>query len=107
LQKDFEKAAREFELYLHHYADGKYAAVAQKWKDMSMKELQYRLEYHDNNNAETEDSPRLFEQEKSNTLFEDNEQLGYEEGETIIDENAEVQGFLDTQGIILENVTEL
>ncbi|HNR89751.1 MAG TPA: tetratricopeptide repeat protein [Spirochaetota bacterium] len=44
LSKRFDLAAREFQNYLTHYPYGKYASIAREWKNMSTKEILYRIE---------------------------------------------------------------
>lgn len=44
LSKRFDLAAREFQTYLKNWPDGRHAATARKWKNMSTKELLYRID---------------------------------------------------------------
>ncbi len=42
LTKRYEFAAREFQIYLDKYPNGKFTRIAKKWRDMSEKEILYR-----------------------------------------------------------------
>lgn len=44
MSKRFDLAAREFQAYLRNYPTGQYAVTAREWKNMSTKELLYRIE---------------------------------------------------------------
>ncbi len=44
LTKRFDLAAREFQRYMRNYPNGKYANIASEWKNMSTKELLYRIQ---------------------------------------------------------------
>ncbi len=44
MSKRFDLAAREFQTYLRNYPAGPYASTAREWKNMSTKELLYRIE---------------------------------------------------------------
>ena len=43
MNKKFDLAAKEFQKYLRNYPSGKYAKLARDWKEMSTKELLYRI----------------------------------------------------------------
>ena len=47
MMKSFGLAAKEFQLYISHFPNGKHQKVAYKWKDMSTKELMYQVEKED------------------------------------------------------------
>ena len=42
--KKFDLAAREFQKYLEQYPHGRHNETAKKWKEMSTKEILYRIE---------------------------------------------------------------
>ncbi len=44
LIKNYDLAAREFQLYLNAYPGGRYAGIARKWKGMSTQEILYRVQ---------------------------------------------------------------
>ena len=41
--KKFDLAAREFQLYIRYYPNGRHIAIARKWYDMCLRELEYKL----------------------------------------------------------------
>lgn len=43
LSKKFDLAAREFQIYINDYPNGRHISTAKKWKDMSTKEILYRI----------------------------------------------------------------
>ncbi|OHD63004.1 MAG: hypothetical protein A2176_09255 [Spirochaetes bacterium RBG_13_51_14] len=44
LMKKFDLAAREFQVYLNGYPNGRYSETARKWKSMSTQEMLYRIQ---------------------------------------------------------------
>jgi len=43
MMKNYDLAAREFQIYLNHYPRGRYRHTARQWKKMTKKEIIYRL----------------------------------------------------------------
>jgi hypothetical protein len=52
--KKYDLAAREFEIYLKDYPKGRHADTAREWKEMSTRELMYRI----NNRTRDDESYR-------------------------------------------------
>ncbi len=59
MMKKFDLAAREFQIYMDSYPKGKFTATAKKWKDMSTKEIMYRINNKtlDRNNTDETEEP--------------------------------------------------
>ncbi len=55
----FDLAAREFQTYLRDYPGGKHADTARKWKEMSTKEILYRIEDGMADSGETEEDKSI------------------------------------------------
>ncbi|MBN2401384.1 MAG: tetratricopeptide repeat protein [Spirochaetes bacterium] len=110
--KRFDLAAREFQLYLHHYSRGKYAPVAKNWKEMSTKELLFRIQNKQLPDAsETmsakEEEFRAAPKKQIQKKFDDELE---EDLESDIDEEISGEYYIDTlkdNGIEVENVAEL
>lgn len=106
VSKRFDLAAREFQVYLEQHPTGKYAPIAKNWKEMSTKELLYRIQ--------TKKLPEVNEipKEKQEQMIETpkKEREGLEEDKsTEKDEEISGEYFKDTLNnrIELENVAEL
>ncbi|NTW36465.1 MAG: tetratricopeptide repeat protein [Syntrophobacteraceae bacterium] len=97
LDKRFDLAAREFQTYLKNYPGGRHAATAREWKNMSTKELLYRIESKKVPDAAEEDGG-IDEGEEKRI---DSAREGDEEVAGDFDETG------DVKGIELENVAEL
>lgn len=93
MSKRFELAAREFQVYLKDYQNGKHSNLAKEWKSMSTKELLYKLE----NSA-----PKTGEVDSEDDNSDDNA----EDDETAGTNDEEVSGQLQIN-VIHENVAEL
>ncbi len=107
--KRFDLAAREFQIYLDQYHNGKYAHIAKEWKEMSTKELLLRIE--NQKLPETKKAPAP--EKKENAVKEEpannnqsDEQLEEEDTEG---QDEEISGDYnaDYNKIKLENVAEL
>jgi hypothetical protein len=59
MSKRFDLAAREFQVYLRDYPRGKYSDVASEWKNMSTRELLYRIESQKLPDAEEHETPSV------------------------------------------------
>ncbi len=97
LGKRFDLAAREFQTYLRNYPNGRNAAVAKQWKNMSTKELLYRIE--------NKKVPDDIDEEKGMKQNEEKRIDRLQEGDEEVagDYNAET----GTDDLELENVAEL
>ena len=112
--KRFDLAAREFQVYLQHYPNGKYAAVAKNWKDMSTKELLFRIqnkklpEAKDMTEAKEEEikvSPKK-QETVDEELEEDTDIVSEEEKDEEISGEYNKDSLIDRR-IEMENVAEL
>lgn len=98
MMKQYDKAAKQFQIYIEQYEKGKYIERARQWKEASVKELtvQYRLENEENQVV-------------------DNGDLGLSSSSDMEDDkmyNSEVKGEYyivpgKDQKVYLENVTEI
>jgi len=105
--RKFDLAAREFQRYLSTYPGGRYAHVARQWKNMSTKELLYRIEAQrlpsvqnrEERSPDSEDSAPQQQQQNENEFGD----LGDEE----ISGTDEFRTTDGGERINLENVAEL
>ncbi len=117
--KRFDLAARDFQLYLQYYPNGKYAAIARNWKEMSTKELLFSIQNKKLPDAgettkakdEIQETPKKLEKRQEKKSEKQDEELeedtGLEKGK---DEEISGEYYKDTfinNGIELENVAEL
>ncbi len=58
LMKNFDLAAREFQIYLNTYPRGRHVETARKWKGMSTKEILYRVQNRMLDTDGESDAPR-------------------------------------------------
>ncbi|HOO73120.1 MAG TPA: tetratricopeptide repeat protein [Spirochaetota bacterium] len=71
MEKKFDLASREFQTYINRYPNGKHIETAKKWKEMSTKEILYRIqkdrvpEDYDESGDEIESVPQSDEPEAS------------------------------------------
>lgn len=106
--KRFDLAAREFQVYLQHYPTGKYAPIARNWKEMSTKELLFRIENKKLPDVKKARKPEIKEEELEEVPLEEDEELE----EVIIGEDEEIVGdyyedIINGRRIEFENVAEL
>lgn len=105
--RKFDLAAREFQRYLSNYPRGRYSHVARQWKNMSTKELLYRIEAQrlpsvqnrEERSSDSEDSAPQQQQQNENEFGD----LGDEE----ISGTDEFRTTDGGERINLENVAEL
>ena len=112
--KRFDLAAREFQVYLQQYSNGKYAPVARNWKDMSTKELLFRIQ--NKKLPDVKDTTEAKEQEmktapkqqlkQDEELEEDNDNVLEEEKDEEISGEYYKDSLIDSR-IEMENVAEL
>ncbi len=104
--KKFDLAAREFQIYLRHYPNGIHAKIARNWKDMSTKELLYRIKSKKLPKAKPK--PKKPEPEEDELELEDDE---LEADELDIEQDEEIFGnqyqYIHGNKVRLENVAEL
>ncbi len=115
VSKRFDLAAREFDLYLQNYPNGKYKSIAGNWKDMSTKELLFRIQTK--KLPEAKELPKLKEEPLKETPKNKDRELGEDSGAEKDEEisggyDEEISGdyyndTLNGERIELENVAEL
>jgi TolA-binding protein len=110
VSKRFDLAAREFEIYLQSYSNGKYRSIASNWKDMSTKELLYRIQTK--KLPEAKDLPKVKEEQLKEDTKSGDEGLEEESGsDKNQEQDEEISGNYDDtfngERIELENVAEL
>ena len=81
MRKQFDLAAREFQIYINHYPRGRHISTARQWKDMSQREILYRIKDRmlpeTKNEGEEEDSD--FNSEGVSQKIADKEDQEFEE----------------------------
>ncbi len=107
--KKFDLAAREFQTYLRHYPNGIHARIARNWKEMSTKELLYRIKSKKPPKTIKPKKPVQEEVEDELELELEDEELLEEEGDVEKDEEISGNQYQKMYGekIRLENVAEL
>lgn len=110
--KRFDLAAKEFQIYLNQYSNGKYANIARSWKEMSTKELLLRIKARKAPELEKEEEGKELEEEelkieepKTGEKVKPEEELEEENDEEISGDYYEDNIYGDK--IKLENVAEL
>lgn len=105
MEKKFDLAAREFQTYIEKYPGGKNIETARKWKEMSTKEIMYRIEKdrlpEDDDSGEVE--PRYREKDKDG----DTEASSLDDKEIGKDREYGVSGDYSDQDFEMENIAEL
>lgn len=118
--KRFDLAAKEFQIYLNHYSNGKYTNIARNWKEMSTKELLLRIKARKVPEVKKEEKVEKESKEEIEENEGDEEELDVEEpkkdegGDEELEEESdeEISGDYYEDNIYgdrikLENVAEL
>ncbi len=109
MAKRFDLAAREFQIYMNDYPNGKYFKIARKWNDMSTKEIMYRIKdedrIKDDEEKEMNDEENEKEGDVKDSQMDEGDDLGSNEG-TSRGVNSDIDNRREKR-IKLENVAEL
>lgn len=81
MAKRFDFAAREFQIYMNDYPNGKYIKTAKKWNTMSTKEIMYRIKDEGKiENDEESDLNDEYENEIKGSQMNESDDTGRNEG---------------------------
>ncbi len=76
MAKRFDLAAREFQIYMNDYPQGRYIKTAKKWDRMSTKEIMYRLK---DDKGEVEERKTTAKDDSDDDLIEEDDDKVYED----------------------------
>jgi TolA-binding protein len=100
MQKKFDLAAREFQTYLDRFPGGKHASTANKWKEMSTREILYRVQQDRAPEGRVEDMDIQPESEEAETSSVEEKRYGR-------DRHYGVSGNFSEDDFEMENIAEL
>ena len=95
MAKMFDQAAREFQVYMKQYPGGRHFKDAKKWKEMSTREILYRIQ--------NKDIPKI-EDEDIDEKYDTDPDIKEEKGNSGV--SGDMSGYIP-EDISMENVAEL